>query len=186
MIHNHFYQLRQFWIGIILALMTLFYGIGLGIAFGVAEDGIKGSIKASAQEVFSVVYKSDKAEMAKVTDKSWAYFKRAHIHANGMGAVSLLLIVLLSLIKRHRLLRIITSIGLGTGALGYSLFWMFAGMKAPGLGSTGLAKESLAWLGLPSVGIFVSGMIAVIVVFVWGILRPSSIAAGDTVAQVLG
>lgn len=183
-IHNHFYQLRQFWIGIILALLTLFYGIGLGVAFGVAEDGLKGTMKASAQEVFNVVYKGDKAEMSKITDKSWVYFKRAHIHANGMGTASLLLIVLLSLMKRHRLLKKITAIGLGAGSLGYSLFWMFAGMRAPGLGSTGLAKESLAWLALPSVGIFVSGVIAVIVVFVWGILTPSDIAVGDEVAQI--
>ena len=41
---------------------------------------------------------------------------------------------------------------LGGGALGYSVFWMWAGFIAPGLGSTGAAKESLRWLAMPSAG----------------------------------
>jgi multisubunit Na+/H+ antiporter MnhB subunit len=49
----------------------------------------------------------------------------------------------------------VLSIALGIGALGYSVFWLWAGFRAPGLGSTGAAKESLAWLAMPSSGIFV-------------------------------
>lgn len=179
MIHNYFYHMRQLWIGTVLSLLTLFYGFGLGAAFGIAEDGIKGSLKASAQ-VHGAVYNGDKSEMSKVTDKAWTYFKRAHLHANGMGAASLAIIILLSLIKRCAVMSKITAMGLGAGAMGYSIFWMVAGIKAPGLGSTGLAKESLAWLALPSGGIFISGMIAVIVIFVWGMLRPVALAAEDS------
>lgn len=157
----------------ILALLTLLYGFGLGAAFGTAEDGMKGSLKTSAQEVYETVYKGDKAEMSKVTDKSWTYFKRAHLHANGMGAASLGMIILLSLLKGQSVMRMITAIGLGAGALGYSLFWLFAGMMAPGLGSTGLAKETLAWLAIPSGVMFLSGTIAVLVVFVWCVLKPT-------------
>ncbi|MDN3512217.1 MAG: hypothetical protein QY310_08130 [Candidatus Jettenia sp. CY-1] len=174
MVQNYFYQLRQLWIGMILALLTLLYGFGLGAAFGTAEDGMKGSLKTSAQEVYETVYKGDKAEMLKVTDKSWMYLKRAHLHANGMGAASLVMIILLSFLKGQSVMRVITAIGLGAGALGYSLFWLFAGMMAPGLGSTGLAKETLAWLAIPSGGIFLSGTIAVLVVFVWCVLKPTA------------
>ena len=39
---------------------------------------------------------------------------------------------------------------MGLGSLGYSMFWMLAGMRAPGLGSTGAAKESLEWLAVPT------------------------------------
>ncbi|GAB64207.1 MAG: hypothetical protein DWB56_06285 [Candidatus Jettenia sp.] len=173
MVQNYFYQLRQLRVGMILALLTLLYGFGLGAAFGTAEDGMKGSLKTSAQEVYETVYKGDKAEMSKVTDKSWTYFKRAHLHANGMGAASLGMIILLSLLKGQSVMRMITAIGLGAGALGYSLFWLFAGMMAPGLGSTGLAKETLAWLAIPSGVMFLSGTIAVLVVFVWCVLKPT-------------
>jgi hypothetical protein len=39
---------------------------------------------------------------------------------------------------------------------------MFAGMRAPGMGSTGAAKESLAWLAIPSSGLCILGLLAVI------------------------
>ncbi|MCF6157959.1 MAG: hypothetical protein E3K32_05175 [wastewater metagenome] len=169
-IHDYFYQVRQLWIGIVLALLTLFYGFGMGAAFGVVEDGLKGSIKASAQEVYGSVYKNDRAEMTKVTDKSWSYFKRAHLHANGMGAAALMMTMVLSLLKPFRVVRTVTAIGLGAGALGYSIFWLLAGMMAPGLGGTGAAKASLVWLAAPSGGIFVAGTVSVIVVFVWSVL----------------
>lgn len=158
----------------ILALLTLLYGFGLGAAFGTAEDGMKGSLKTSAQEVYETVYKGDKTEMSKVTDKSWTYFKRAYLHANGMGAASLGMIILLSFLKGQSVMRMITAIGLGAGALGYSLFWLFAGIMAPRLGSTGLAKEALAWLAIPSGGMFLSGTIAVLVVFVWCVLKSTA------------
>lgn len=163
--------MKPLWVGTVLSLLTLFYGFGLGAAFGIAEDGIKGSLKALAQRN-EAVYNSDKTEMSKVTDKAWSYFKRAHLHANGMGASSLVMIIFLSLIKqRSTVTGMITATGLGAGAMGYSVFWMLAGMKAPGLGSSSLAKESLAWLAIPSGGIFISGTIAVLVLFVWGMHR---------------
>jgi hypothetical protein len=46
---------------------------------------------------------------------------------------------------------------LGIGAIGYPLFWMLAGLKAPALGSTGAAKESLSWLAIPSAACLVTG-----------------------------
>ncbi|MEP9410556.1 MAG: hypothetical protein HRF42_04005 [Candidatus Brocadia sp.] len=174
MIHNHFYHVRHLWIGIVLSLLTLFYGFGLGAAFGVAEDGIKESLKKSAQ-ANEAVYNGDNAGMSKVTEKAWIYFKRAHFHATGMGAASLAMIIFLSLIKQQgTITSMVTATGLGAGAMGYSAFWMLAGIKAPVLGSTGLAKESLAWLAIPSGGMFIFGTIVVIVIFAWGMLGPPS------------
>ena len=43
-----------------------------------------------------------------------------------------------------------TALLLGAGALGYSLFWLLAAYRAPGLGSTELARESLRWLAMPT------------------------------------
>ena len=36
----------------------------------------------------------------------------------------------------------VLSLALGIGGLGYSVFWMWAGCIAPGMGFTGAAKES--------------------------------------------
>ncbi len=139
--------------GILLALITLIYGFGLGGVFGVFEDTIKGHLKSEAQEVLTTVYNGDEAKMKKITDKSWIYFKRAHLHANGLGIISLGLILLLSFLPADRRAKMITAFSLGLGSLGYSLAWMFAGLRAPGMGSTGMAKESLGWLAVPSTGL---------------------------------
>jgi hypothetical protein len=46
--------------------------------------------------------------------------------------------------------------------LGYATFWLVAARAAPGLGSTEVAKESLAWLAVPSAGLLLLGIVAVI------------------------
>ncbi len=148
--------------GILLALITLIYGFGLGGVFGVFEDNIKGHLKSEAKEVLTTVYNGDEAQMKKISDKSWIYFKRAHLHANGLGIISLGLILLLSFLAADRRVKMITAFSLGFGSLGYSLAWMFAGLRAPGMGSTGMAKESLEWLAIPSTGLCFIGLLMVL------------------------
>jgi hypothetical protein len=43
---------------------------------------------------------------------------------------------------------------------------MFAALTAPALGSTHDAKEALSWLAIPSAGLLLLGLIAVLVLFV--------------------
>jgi hypothetical protein len=62
-------------------------------------------------------------------------------------------------------LRGITSFALGAGGLLYSIYWMWAGFRAPGMGGTHPARESLDWLAIPSSGMFVFATITVLVVF---------------------
>jgi len=151
-------------IGILLSILTLLFGFVLGGLFGAIESKIKGHLKAEAQIVFDTVYKGDSVKMKKVTDKSWVYFKRAHLHANGLGAISLASILVLMFMPATMLLKKLTAILLGLGSLGYSLFWMFAALKAPGLGSTGAAKDALAFLAIPSAGICIIGLISVLLI----------------------
>ncbi len=148
--------------GLLFALITLVYGFGLGGTFGAFEENIKEHLKNDAREVLATVYSGDEAKMKKITDKSWVYFKRAHLHANGLGTASLILIVLVSFLPISNKVKNINAIFLGVGSLGYSLFWMLAGLKAPAMGSTGLAKESLAWLALPSSGLCIIGLIMIV------------------------
>ena len=149
--------------GILLALLAILYGFGLGAAFGAAEDSIKQGLREDAAAVLANKYGGDEAKARKVTDKSWAYFKRAHLHANGLGTASLTLILLLSFLGGPSLAKSLVALGLGLGSLGYGSYWMFAGMRAPSMGSTGAAKESLAWLAIPSSGLCILGLLGVIV-----------------------
>ena len=152
-------------IGIVLALLTLLYGFGLGGAFGAFEDNIKGSLEASATAVKDTVYHGDEAAMKKITAKSWTYMKRAHLHANGLGTAALAIILVLAGTRASSRVRGVISTALGLGAFGYASFWMFAALTAPALGSTHDAKEALSWLAIPSAGLCILGLVAVLVLF---------------------
>jgi len=163
-------SLRAASAGLVLAVLTLLFGQGMGIVFGLNEDAIKSRLEASASEVRDTAYKGDDAAIKAVLDKSWTYMHRAHLHAGGMGTTALSLIVLLCPLGTPRRVTAAISVGLGAGGFGYSIFWMWAGFRAPALGSTGAAKETLKWLAMPSSGAFVLSTIAVLVLLVATIL----------------
>ena len=159
-------DLVQLRIGITFSLITLLFGFGLGGSFGAFEDRIKASLHQSAMAVKDSVYDGDEAAMSKLTSKAWTYMNRAHLHANGLGTSSLVLILLLSTVPASTTMRRLVAGALGVGALGYSSFWLFAARRAPAMGSTHDAKESLSWLAVPSAGLCLVGVIAVLVLFV--------------------
>ncbi len=159
-------KLRPGAIGLALAVLTVLFGQFLGIVFGLNEDAIKSRLEASAVEVRETVYQGDEAAMKKVQGKAWSYMKRAHLHAGGMGTTAVALIVVVSLLGVSQLATKIVSFVLGAGGLGYSFFWMWAGFRAPGLGGTHAAKESLKLLAMPSSGGFVLATLAVLVLVV--------------------
>lgn len=150
--------------GLVLSILTILFGQGMGVLFGLNEDAIKTRLKTDAAEVQETVYKNDAVAAKAVVDKSWNYMQRAHLHAGGMGTTAVALIVILCLVGASRPATAIISAALGAGGLGYSVFWMWAGFRAPGLGNTGVAKESLKWLAMPSSGGFVLATVAVLVV----------------------
>ena len=150
--------------GLFFALLTLLSGFGLGIVFGVAEDAIRAPHKRDALAVRDTVYHGDDKAMQVVLDRAWNYYRRAHLHAGGIGASSVALILVLALINPAARVTRGAGLLLGLGGLGYSWFWFFAGMRAPGLGSTAAARESLAWLAMPTSGAVVLGTLTVAVV----------------------
>jgi len=146
--------------GAILALTAILFGFLLGSLFGAVEHTIKG---ASADAVFDTVYDGDQAQRDEVVAKSWSYLKRAHLHGGAIGAVALAAIVLLGLMGSVGVLERVSSLALGGGALLYAVFWLIAGFMAPGLGSTGEAKEALEFLAIPSAGLCLLGIAGTLV-----------------------
>src|SRR5664279_116634 len=159
-------NLRAASLGLALAVLTILFGQGMGIVFGLNEDVIKSRLNASASEVRETVYKSNDTAIKAVLDKSWNYIQRAHLHAGGMGTTAVSLIVVLCLLGTSRLVTTTIGVALGAGGFGYSIFWMWAGSRAPALGSTGAAKESLKWLAMPSSGAFVLATVAVLLLLI--------------------
>jgi hypothetical protein len=149
-------------IGLLLALLAILYGYLFGIAFGAAEEGMRADLEASGQAVLETVYGGDEAALAKVLEKSWTLYKRSHLHAGALGAGALVQILLLSLLAIGPRVKAVTAFLLGFGALGYGVFWLLAAGRAPGLGSTSLAKESLEWFAMPTAGACLIGTVLVL------------------------
>jgi hypothetical protein len=148
--------------GVVLSLLSILFGFALGGAFGAFESSFKSGLADSAREVRESVYRGDDAQIESVLAKSWSYYKRAHMHGAGIGNSALLLVLLLAALRRpSALVRRVVSLGLGVGAVGYPLFWLWAGRLAPSLGGTGAAKDALEWLAVPSAGLLLLGLLAV-------------------------
>ena len=160
--------------GLTLAVFTVLFGFAMGGIFGLNEDLIKDRLAASAAAVTSTVYRGDPAAAEPVVAKSWEYMQRAHLHGGAIGTAATGMIVVMLLIGTPpRTLRVL-GLALGIGALGYSVFWMWAGFIAPGLGSTGAAKESLRWLAMPSSGAVMLATAAVVVLSIRAVVRGRS------------
>ena len=171
--------------GMLLAVATLLFGFGLGIVFGLNEDLIRDRQRAAANDVLATAYQGDAAKVQPVLDKSWSYMQRAHLHAGSLGTAALAMTVVVLLLGTSRAATRAIALALGAGGLGYSIYWLLAGFRAPGLGSTGAAKESLAWLAIPSSGAFVAATAVVAALCVTALVhgRPAVQLAGRTLTS---
>jgi hypothetical protein len=138
----------------------------LGGIFGVSESIIRDHLKNKGQDVVDTVYEGDSERMENVANRSFGFFRRAHFHAGGLGAVSLVVILMLMFLQASLILKKLTALALGLGAFGYSTFWMFIGLKAPGLGNIGEARESLAYMAIPSTILCILGLISVLFIII--------------------
>jgi len=162
--------LRELRLGVLLAFLGVLFGFGMGGVFGAFEEPLKAGLKADAEAVAATVYAGDAAKVKEVLDKSWAYYKRAHLHGGAIGAAALAAILCIALVGAGPWrLRQIAAIALGVGALGYPIFWLLAGARAPGLGSTGAAKDSLEWLAVPTAGLAFVGLVLALISVAWGL-----------------
>jgi hypothetical protein len=112
--------------GLFLVMLTLIFGIGLGITFGVAEDSVKSYISdgvASHADVHD----------EKSNSKIWRYAQRAHFHATGIAAFSIGLVLLIMFSSLKMKLKTASSILVGLGGL-YPLSWFTMFILAPSIG----------------------------------------------------
>ena len=145
--------------GVLVAMVAILFGGSLGLSFGCCEDDIKGVLKGSAEKALSGVYGDDQAEADKVVKKSWVYMKRAHLHSQTMGVISIAFSLLVAWLSFPARAQMGISLLSGLGSLGYGVFWMSAGFLAPGMGSTGAAKESIAPIAQASgAAFFIAGV----------------------------
>ena len=112
--------------GLGLVFLLLLFGIGMGIAFGVFEDTFKDYI---AQGIAAHPDLHD----AKSQSKIWRYAQRAHFHATGIGAFSLVIIAYILLSNMKDSVKKLASILVGLIGL-YPLAWFSMFYLSPSMG----------------------------------------------------
>ena len=153
-------------IGILLAVLTILMGFSFGIMFGEYEAKVEQKLENKAEKVLDTVYEGDTDLMNRSVRGAMNYFKRAHIHGNGLGIASLVLITALFLFCQTNFLRDVTALLLGIGALGYSSYWMIAGKMAPSLGGISQAREAVGWYATFSAFLCLAGVVLTLIVFI--------------------
>lgn len=144
--------------GAALSLLAVLLGYGLGGLFGANEDAVKGRLRASADAALVESYGNDRQKADAVVSKSWSYLKRAHMHWGAMGAGALAIIAFLSAVGGAGRLGSVSAVSVGAGAVLYGLFWLLAGLKAPGLGGTSQAKDVYEFVAVPGAGLSIIGV----------------------------
>ncbi len=146
--------------GVLVAVIAILYGGLMGLSFGCCEEDIKRTLNSGAQEAMVAKYEGDQKKADKVVKKSWVYMKRAHLHSQTMGVISIAFSFLVAWLAYPAKAQLAISLLSGLGSLGYGFFWMLSGYLAPGMGSTGAAKESVSLIAQASGGaFFVSGLL---------------------------
>ncbi len=119
-------ELKSVRLGLLFSMLTLIFGIGMGVAFSTNEDAFKGYVKAG-------VAANPQVHDAKSNKKIWRYAQRAHFHAAGIGAFTLGLVVLTGLTGMAARMKTMTAALIGLGGL-YPFSWLSMFFKAPEIG----------------------------------------------------
>ena len=119
-------ELKTVKFGLALVLLGLFFGVGMGIFFGVNEDAYQNYI---AQGIAA----NPEVHDAKSPDKIWRYAQRAHFHATGIAAFSLGLVFLVMCSTLKPTYKKASAILLGLSSF-YPLSWLNMFLLAPSIG----------------------------------------------------
>ena len=129
--------------GVLVAIIAILYGGMMGLSFGCCEESIKKTLNISAEEAMTAKYDGDQAKVDEIVKKSWIYMKRAHLHSQTMGVISIAFSLLVAWLAYPEKAQLAISLLSGFGSLGYGLFWMLAGYMAQEWGPQVLPKSQL-------------------------------------------
>jgi len=124
--------------GLAIVLLGLFLNIGLGIAFGVNEDGFKDYVAEG-------VAAHPELHTASSNGRIWRYALRTHFHAGGIAAYSLGLIIFVMFSGLSRKQKATASVLLGLGSF-YPLSWLSMFLLAPTVGTAAAHEHFLTQL----------------------------------------
>ncbi|PCH85760.1 MAG: hypothetical protein COB26_11265 [Piscirickettsiaceae bacterium] len=131
-------------LGLAMIMLALFFGVGMGVSFGVSEDTYKSYVSEN-------VAKYPNVHDEKSNSKIWRYAQRAHFHSTGIAAFSLGLVVLTMFTTLSATHKTWTSFLIGLGGL-YPLSWYLMFYLAPTIGRSAahshIMTELITYVGV--------------------------------------
>ena len=121
-----FNDINSLRLGLVLAMLTLIFGVGMGVVFGTNEDGVKDYI---AEGIAAHPTLHDEKSQGKI----WRYAQRAHFHATGVSAFALVLILITGLARLSPRLKFGAATLIGIGSF-YPMSWFSMFLLSPGMG----------------------------------------------------
>lgn len=138
---------------VFFGLLTVVWGTAWGANLGRNEHAMQEQARAqvvahAAAHNLPAGVAADDPGVEKVVSKYWARIKRVHLHAEGIGTLSIALGLVAGLLTLPVWAQ--TLLGVGTGLAGflYPMGWLVAANATPSLGS-GAAKEVAERLFVP-------------------------------------
>ena len=160
-------------IGLSFSMLLLLFGIGMGIAFGAFEDTFKDFI---AQGIAANPDLHDGKSQSKI----WRYAQRAHFHATGIGAFSLVLMLLVLFSSLKESMKKVASTLIGLVAL-YPLAWFTMFLLSPSLGRDAahhhIITEALTYIGT---GGLLLGLLILMANLFFGVFGSSNYRLSDS------
>jgi len=130
--------------GLFLVMLTLIFGIGMGVVFGVNEDSVKSYITEGVAAHPDV---HDDQSSSKI----WRYAQRAHFHATGIAAFSIGLLLLIMHSSLGSKLKAVAAVLVGLGGA-YPLAWFSMFVLAPSIGRSAahhhIVTEMFTYIGV--------------------------------------
>lgn len=159
--------------GLLIAFLAIVFGTGLGMAFGIYEDQIKGYF-LSEVKAHPAIHEQTPTNIKKQVKDSWRYTQRAHFHSQGLGALGVGIILVIAFSWVSASIRRWLSLAVGIGAFLYPFCWLIAGLRIASMGKHA-AKASVDWLAYISIPLFFGGMMLTLLILLLGWLFPKKL-----------
>jgi len=125
-------------VGLVLSMLTLIFGITMGVMFGTNEDGVK-------QFISDGIASHPAQHDAKSESKIWRYAQRSHFHATGVGGFALVLVLVTGLTSLPRKMKFVAATLIGVGSF-YPMAWLSMFLLSLPLGRDGAHHAAITEL----------------------------------------
>jgi hypothetical protein len=158
-------------VGLVLSMLTLIFGITMGVMFGTNEDGVK-------QFISDGIASHPAQHDAKSESKIWRYAQRSHFHATGVGGFALVLVLVTGLTSLPRKMKFVAATLIGVGSF-YPMAWLSMFLLSLPLGRDGAHHAAITEL---ITYLTVASLSAGILLLMVGLLLPARYAGSAGLA----